>query len=335
MRPAAFAVLLLTLAPSLAHAEPQTIRLSTIAPTGTGWAREFSAWARDIEMGTHGNVHIKIYFSAIGGDEFTVLDRIRREQLDGAIGSESCVRLAPSLKVTRIFGLFQSRDESFYVLGRLASKLDAEFLKNGFINLGEASLGAEMLFTREPVHDMNDLRKTLLWVWDDDAELKIQAPALGLHIVATPLEGGARAYDDKSVDGFIAIPTAALAFQWSAQAKYLTPLDMSYRNGCVFFASRVFDSLPIESQRYVRAATAKLRQRLDDLTVRQDAALVGGLFARQGLKTVPVSERFRLDFFSEARDMRNRLSSQLVPQKLIDEVLSWLADYRAEHQMSR
>ena len=243
MRPALAALLLTLVAPSLAHADPVTLRLATIAPTGTGWAREFSAWGRDIEAGTHGNVRVKIYFSAIGGDEFTVLDRIKREQLDGAIGSESCVRLGPSLKVTRIFGLFQSREESFYILGRLLPKLDQEFLRNGFVNLGEATLGPELLFTREPVRDMAELRKTLLWVWEDDAELRTQAPALGLRVVATPLDGGARAYDDKSVDGFIAMPTAALAFQWSTQAKYLTNLDLSYRNGCVFVASRAFDAL--------------------------------------------------------------------------------------------
>jgi TRAP-type transport system periplasmic protein len=334
MRPAACALLTLLAVTSVARAEPVTIRIATIAPTGTGWAREFSAWGRDIETGTHGAVHLKIYFSAIGGDEFTVLERIKRDQLDGGIGSESCVRLGPSLKVTRIFGLFQSPEESFYVTTRLAPKLDAEFLRAGFINLGEATIGAEMLFTRQPVHDFAELKKTLLWIWNDDEALKVQAPALGLHVVATPLEGGARAYDDKSVDGFIAMPTAALAFQWSAQAKYLSNLTLSYRTGCVFLASRVFDGLPIESQRYVRAATAKLRQRLDDLTARQDAALVGGLFARQGLQTVPVSDQFRLDFFSEAREMRERVATQLVAPKLLNEVLSWLADWRAEHQMS-
>jgi TRAP-type C4-dicarboxylate transport system substrate-binding protein len=244
------------------------------------------------------------------------------------------VRLGPSLKVTRIFGLFQSREESFYILGRLLPTLDQEFLRNGFVNLGEATLGPELLFTREPVRDMAELRKTLLWVWEDDAELRTQAPALGLRIVATPLEGGARAYDDKSVDGFIAMPTAALAFQWSTQAKYLTNLDLSYRNGCVFVASRAFDALGIESQRYVRAATAKLRQRLDDLTQRQDDALINGLFARQGLKTIPASDSFRLDFFSQAREIRAQVAPKLVSQKLLDEILSWLADYRAEHQLS-
>ncbi len=336
MRPASLLVVLATFFTSLtAHAEPITLRLATIAPEGSGWAREFAAWGRDVENGTHGAVRVRIYFSAIAGDEFTVLERIKRDQLDGGMGSESCMRLSPSLRVTRIFGLFQSRQESYYVLGRLAAKADAEFLRAGFINLGEATLGPDMLFTREPVRDLAELQKALLWRWDADQALAVQSQALGLHTVAMPIEGAARAYDDKSIDGFIAMPAAALAFQWSAQASYLENLTLSYRNGCVFIASRAFDPLPIDVQRYIRAATAKLRQRLDDLNSRQDEALVGGLFARQGLKTVAISDRFRLEFFSQARDMRGRVVPALVPSALVDEVQSWLADYRAEHPVTR
>ena len=335
MRPAFVLFLSLVSFVTLAHADPVTLRLATIAPQGSGWAREFSAWARDVEAGTHGAVRVKMYYSAIGGDEFTVLDRIKREQLDGGIGSESCTRLGPSLRVTRIFGLFQSRQESFYVLGRLSRTLDAEFLRAGFINLGEATLGPELLFTRRPVQDLAELKKTTLWIWNLDEALTVQSKALGLRVVAAPLEDANRAYDDNRVDGFIAMPTAALAFQWSAEARYLEPLDLSWRNGCVFIASRAFDPLPIDAQRYIRTATAKLRQRLDDMNTRQDDALVGGLFARQGLKTVPVSQRFRLDFFNEARDQRARVAAQLVSPKLLEEVLSWLADYRAEHSLAR
>jgi TRAP-type C4-dicarboxylate transport system substrate-binding protein len=335
MRPAFLLLLALTLISSVARAEPPTLRLATIAPEGSGWAREFSAWARDIEAGTHGAVRIKMYFSAIAGDDLSVLDRIKRDQLDGAIGSESCTRLGPSLRVTRIFGLFQNREESFYVLGRLAPILDAEFLKHGFINLGEATLGPEVLFTRQPVRDMAELRKTILWIWNLDDALALQTSALGLRTVALSLDGGSRAYDDKSVDGFVAMPTAALAFQWSVQARYLQNLELAWRNGCVFIASRAFDPLPIEVQRYMRAATAKLRQRLDDMNMRQDDALIGGLFARQGMKTIPVSEQFRLDFFREAREQRAKLGDKLVPPKLLEQVLAWLADYRAEHAIAK
>jgi TRAP-type C4-dicarboxylate transport system substrate-binding protein len=260
-----------------------------------------------------------------------VLDRIKRDQLDGAIGSESCVRIAPSLRVTRIFGLFQNRDESVYVLGRLERKIEAEFLHAGFIFLGDVTLGPEMLFTRAPVRTMDELKKTLLFFWDQDNQLRIQAGALGMQVVGTPLEAAARTYDDHSVDGFIAMPSAALAFQWSTQAHYLEDLELSFRNGCAFFTSRSFDALPIEAQRYIRAAAGKLRVRLDDVGRRQDDALIGGLFARQGLKTVPVSDQFRVDFFRESRDMRARLGAQLADPKLLEQVLSWLADYRVEH----
>lgn len=337
MRPAA-ALLAFTVAGAVAfcaRAEPITVRVATIAPEGTAWAREFLAWARDIDAGTHGAVHVKLYNAAVAGDEFTVLERIKREQLDGAIGSEVCVRLAPSLRVTRIFGVFQNRDESIYVLGRLERRVEAEFLKKGFALLGDVTLGPELLFTRAPVRSMDELRRTLLWVWDNDDALRLQSPALGLHVVATPLEAAGRAYDDKRIDGFIAMPTAALAFQWSTQAHYLEDLPLSYRNGCAFLTSRAFDALPLEAQNYVREATGKLRARVDDVGRRQDDALVGGLFARQGLRTEPVSPRFRADFFRAAREMRQQLAERLADPKLIVEALSWLADYRAEHSALR
>jgi TRAP-type C4-dicarboxylate transport system substrate-binding protein len=312
-------------------AELVTLRLATIAPTGSGWAREFSAWGRDIEAGTHGAVRVKIYFDGVAGDDLAVLDRIHRDQLDGSMGSESCMRLSPTMRVTRIFGLFQSREESKYVMTRLLPRVDDEFLKAGFINMGYAALGPEVLFTRQPVRDFAELRKTPLWIWDLDEALRAQAVALGLRIVPTPLEGANHAYDDHRVDGFVAVPTAALAFQWSAQARYLSPLNFSFREGCLFIASRAFDALPIDAQRYVRSASAKLRARLDDLNVQQDNLLLGGLFARQGLKPVPVSERFRLEFFEKSRELRARPEGQIVPPKLLDQVLSWLADYRAQH----
>ncbi|HWE29585.1 MAG TPA: TRAP transporter substrate-binding protein DctP, partial [Polyangia bacterium] len=320
MRPA-FALVALTVAsfvslPS-ARGEPVTLRVATIAPEGTAWAREFHAWARDVDAGTGGAVRIKLYNGSIAGDEFTVLDRIKRDQLDGAISSESCVRLGPSLRVTRIFGLFQSRDEAVYVLGRLETRVDAEFLRAGFIHLGDVTIGPEVLFTREPVRSLDELRRTRLWIWDDDPALRLQAPALGLVVVPKPIAAAAAAYDDKSVDGFISMPSAALAFQWSAQAHYLADLAVSYRNGCAFFASRAFDALPLDAQRYVRTAAAELRARLDDLVRRQDNALIGGLFAHQGIKTVPVSERFRMDFYREAHEMRERLGARIAPPRLL------------------
>ena len=109
------------------------MRVATIAPHGTAWEREFAAWARDVEAGTQGAVRIKLYASAVAGDEFTVLQRIKREQLDGAIGSESCMRVAPSLKRDpHLRALPESRRVGLRPRAPLERRVEAEFLKAGF-----------------------------------------------------------------------------------------------------------------------------------------------------------------------------------------------------------
>ena len=49
-----------------AHADSLTVRIATIAPEGTGWAREFNAWARDLNANLHGAVHVKLLLPSTG-----------------------------------------------------------------------------------------------------------------------------------------------------------------------------------------------------------------------------------------------------------------------------
>ncbi len=316
-----------------AGAEPaRVLRMATVVPEGTSWAREFRAMARDVETQTRGALKIKFYLGGIAGDELAVEARIRRDQLDGSVSAGMlCEKLAPSMRVMRIPGMFQNRDESTYVLGRLKPTLDKEFLEAGFTNLGEAGVGAAILFSRTPVRGFADLRKGRYWVWDIDEVMKSQLPLLGIHLAPMPIADAGRAYDEGKHDGFVSPPTAALGFQWSTQTRYYSELRMSYVSGCLLVANRVFDSLSSESKEVMRAAAAKTRARMEDLGRRMDQELLGGLFRRQGLTAVPVSDSFRAEFFDAARAVRERSGSNIVPIALIDRVLALLADFRGEH----
>jgi TRAP-type C4-dicarboxylate transport system substrate-binding protein len=313
-------------------AEPvHVLRLASAVPEGTAWAREGKAFAREVEALTHGQVHIKWYLSGIAGDEMQVGERIQRRQLDGVgSGGPLCAKLAPSMRVTRLLGLFQDRDESAYVLGRLKPELDEEFKKSGFTNLWEAGLGPEVLFTRTPVRSLAELRRSRLWIWDLDDLYGAALAELGVHTVALPLDAAAHAYDSGASDGFITLPTAALAFQWSAQSRYVSDLPLGFLTGCLLVANRAFDALPVEAQQAILTAAAKFQARMEEVGRQQDEALLGGLFKRQGLTTVPVSEGFRQEFFEQARTVRDRAGDRWVPLKLRVRVTDWLAGYRAE-----
>ena len=320
-------------ASGLANADPVVLRMASPAPPGTGWAREAKAFERDIAELTKGQVRMKWYLGGIAGNELELLDRMKREQLDGvASGGMLCQRLAPTMRALRIVGLFQSRDESAYVSGRLKEILDAEFLKAGFVNLGELGVGPDVIFSRTPVASMAELKHARMWIWDLDDVYRQTLTAMGLSVVPRPLESAGRDFDDQRLDGFLAVPQAALAFQWSTQARYFTDLRPSFLRGCFIIASKTYDQLPVLGQQAIKQAAARAIARLEDLGRSQDEQLLSTLFVRQGLKHVPVSESFRAEFYAAAQAARDQLGDKLVPEALLQRVLGLLADYRAVHR---
>jgi len=328
--------LVATLTVARGAAAEVVLRMGVIAPAGTAWARELNAFARDVELATRGEVHIKWYLGGIAGDEVAMIARARRGQLDGMAASVTCARLAPSLRVTRLVGLFQRYDEEHFILNRLYPTVEQELRKTGFVSLGLAVVGAEIILSRQPVRSMADFRKQRFWVWSLDDVWIDQTSRLGLSTVPMPVEDATVAFDQGKIDGFLAIPTAALAFQWSVRARNFTQLHLGFLPACLVVTNRSFDALPIETQNQIRAAGAKLSKRFDEINETQEQQLVGSLFEHQGSHEVklssPAGETFRAQFFEEARRVRDQTPDSLVPHALVNRVTAWLADFRAEHR---
>ena len=311
--------------------EATVIRFATVAPQGSSWAREGLAFARDVEQRTNGRVKVKLYFGGITGDEMQTIEQARRGRVDAiASGGMSCLALARSLRVFRVPGLVRNRAEANYINGRLQRAIDDEFLKSGFINLGELSIGPDMFFTKAPLRSMAELQKQPLWVWDLDPVLAATFPTMGMHAVPVALPGALHAFETGQVSGFVAVPTAALAFQWSTQARYLSDLQVGILRGCVVITTRAFDALALEDQQALREAGSKAVARLEEVGRESDDALLDGLFAKQGVTMVKAPDSFRADFFAAAAVARDRIAESVVPHALILRVLSMLADYRAQ-----
>jgi len=315
----------------VARAEPVTLRIAATAPDGTTWARELRNYGYAVQVATHGQVALKWYFGGLAGDELSVVERVRRGQLDGIAGSAVCERLAPSLRVMRLTGLLETRDEMKFLFGKLRPSIDRELAQNGFTAMGFSSFGTTILLTRTQVSSMEELRKTRLWVWTQDDVLQRAFLEMGVPVRSSELHEAARLYNDGAVDGFVTMPLGGLAYQWSAQARWFTDLPIGFLPACLVVAQRAFDPLPIDAQNEMRAAGARVAIHFDDTGRVQDEALLGGLFEKQGMKRSPVSAAFADQFYREARRVRDVLAPSVAPPELLNHVVSWLADYRAEH----
>jgi TRAP-type transport system periplasmic protein len=320
------------LLPSLAYGDATVLRLATVAPDGTAWAREFRTFARDVERRTDGRVRIRWFWGSIAGGDSEVAERIRRGQLEGAgSGGPLCATMMPSLRVLQIPGMFQNAAEVKDVLNRLSGSMAEEAAQAGFTNIGISPIGASVYIGRHPVTTFAELRHEKLWGWDAETTLMPVLREMGLDVVEAPVDRAAREFDLGHIDGFWAIPAAALAFQWSARAHNLVNLRGDYIVGCVLVANRAFLALSADDQRELKAAGAQLRDRFDEVSRREEEALLGGLFQKQGVSVSEPSEKLRAEFFEMANAARDRVGARLITPELLQRVRGMLSDFRAEH----
>jgi TRAP-type C4-dicarboxylate transport system substrate-binding protein len=315
---------------STALGEVHTLRMATPIPEGSAWWREMRAFAREVDRASDGQAQVRWYYGGIAGDELTALERIKRGQLDGAAGSIFCDRLAPTLKVARLAGIYRSRQENNFMLDKLRPVFDEELLRAGFISLGVVTLGPTIVLSRRPFHSLDELKRVRLWRWDIDALGRMVAGEMGLSVVPTPLDQAGRAYDEGRLDGFLALSTAALAFQWTARASYFTELPLDYLVSCLVVSAPAFDALPLEQQQIVRTAAAKLAHRFESVNATQDQLLMGGLLERQGLRRVVLDDALRREAADAATAAQERLGDKLLPRSLYQRTLNLLEERRAE-----
>jgi TRAP-type C4-dicarboxylate transport system substrate-binding protein len=315
-----------------AGADPVPIRMASMAPDGTAWARELKAWARDSQALSGGELHIKLYLGGIAGDEAAVPDRIAKGQLDGEMAAVTCERMAPSLRVLRVPGLIRRRDEALYIIDRLRPTVEAEFKKRGYVLIGLTWFGSDILFTKTPVRTMDDLRKLRWWIWNLDTVWQSGMPKLGLKVVPLPVDAAGPAYDEGRVDGLMALPSAALVYQWSARSRYFIDLPVAAMAGCNFVTAAAFESLSTHSQTALKQAAAKLNLRISEANGTLEDLLIGRLFEKQGVQRLVPSEQLRIIFFDVAREAREKLPPDVMPPALINQVMAWLSDYRASHR---
>ena len=317
---------------TVCHADPVTLRMAAIAPEGTEWARAIKAFANEVELQSNGELRMKWYLGGIAGDELTALERVKHGQLDGEAGAIFCQRLAPSLRVGRVPGLFATRDEFIYVMGRLKPILDEEFRKSGFTNLGEALFGIDVLFSRQPIRTMDQLAAQRLWAWNLDPVWQMVSSEMGLKTLVTPIEDHSPAWRRKAYDAFFCVPSAALAYQWSTEASYMSELGAAVLPACLVVSNAAIDPLPLELKRVLTSAAAKFANRFSEISEHLENALVNGLLERQGLVKVTISPALRAEYNAAAHKAARKLGATLMAPGVLDSVDKMLEEYRASHR---
>src|SRR5450432_2010759 len=69
---------------STVHADPIEIKIATLAPRGSSWAKMLEQWGDKVAADTQGRVTVRMYENGEQGDERDVVRKMKLGQVDGS-----------------------------------------------------------------------------------------------------------------------------------------------------------------------------------------------------------------------------------------------------------
>jgi len=107
-----FLSLFLTGAPLLVSAQQVVLKMGTLAPEGTAWAKAFRDIGREVEQKTNKQVSLRLFPGGVLGDEEDMLRKVKVGQIQGALLTGGGLGLIfKDLKILAIPFLFQNYGE--------------------------------------------------------------------------------------------------------------------------------------------------------------------------------------------------------------------------------
>jgi len=180
----------------------------------------------------------------------------------------------PAFNVFSMPFFFDSYDELYYVLDQMTPMLTQRLDQKNMVFIAWGHGGWAQVFTTKPVKTLNDLKQIKLFTSAGDEamvqwykENGFQPRPLAMTDILTGLTSG-------MIEGLPAPPTAANAFQWFRQTKFMLNLGIAPVVGAVIITKKTWSSLPeADRAKFLESAKA-METRLEGEIPKQDIASI-------------------------------------------------------------
>jgi TRAP-type C4-dicarboxylate transport system substrate-binding protein len=314
-----------------ASASALTLKLGSLAPSGSPWELGLKRLAADWERISGGTVTVKIYAGGVAGDEPDMVRKMRIGTLNAALITVTGLQgIFNGIKSLSYPLLIHNDAELFYVLSKMEPFFDDELQKRGFKPVMWSPGGWVYFFSRSPVVVPEDLKKQKLWVWSGNPD-EIQAyQSAGFQTVTlaatdlmTSLQGG-------MVDAIVTSPLVAASSQWFGIATNMSALRLAPLWGATVVSMKSWAAVPADLQPKLIEAAQKIADSLMPDLLKADGQAIN-VMQKYGLKINEVTPSARTAW----TDLLDRTFSPLVG-KLYDAdafamATRLLQEYRAAH----
>ena len=333
MRNTILGLAVILLAFTVESAEAQTrLKLATLAPQNSGWAREFTAGAKEVETRTEGRVKLQFFWGGAQGAESKVMQKIKIGQLHGGTFSPTDFQQQfPEINIYGLPFLFDSPDEIGYVRNRFDSVLADGMKELGYQTYGFAGGGFAYILSNEPVRGLDDLRNKKVWLPEGDLISYEAMKALQLSPVPLPVTDVLTGLQTGLIDIVAIPPVVALALQWHTKVKYVTPIPVLYPMAFLAISDRALRRVSDADQAVIDEVMRDVYARVDAGSWAESENAFKGLLS-VGIESVePMDgevERIRTSMVKTTADMAER---GMFSQELLGDIQAAVDEYRSSN----
>jgi TRAP-type C4-dicarboxylate transport system substrate-binding protein len=295
-----------------AHAQATVLRIGTVAPEGSRFSKDLRAMTQEIERLSGQQVTFKWYTGARLGGEKAMAETLMDP--DGkleavAFSGIGLPYLVPEMKVWIYPGLLQNYEEVDYLENRYKAEFVKYFDKSGLVMLTWAEAGFNYIHSAQRLDTFDQLKAQKVWLWNDDEHTITASKAMGLVIDASSLGDLQTWLSSQRIGVFMYPPLAIIAFGLQKYSRFMVDMPVTFLCGAVVVRKDVFDRLPADAQRAIRAVGDKWSVRLTR-SWRAEAARSTEAMKKQGTQVVHWSDAEKQKFFYAAAAQRGRIARQ-------------------------
>ncbi|MGD2086400.1 MAG: TRAP transporter substrate-binding protein DctP [Candidatus Aminicenantes bacterium] len=240
-----------------------TIRIGSVARTGSQWDQTLKKLQKEWKEITRGEVKIQVKNGGVMGSEYDMIQEMRSRELEGAaFFNRGLPRICPEVYMFTVPLIIASEAEHDYVFTQMKPTFEKKIAANGFKVVTWSLSGWLKLFSKHPVFYPGDLQKhnLSLTTWNPDIEEGWRD--LGFHVVPTDFKDLKMALQSGMVDAFFLSPLEANDGGYFTLAPNMCTQTSGPEYWCIVLTAETWTNIPDQYKKQMKETAEKLSKEL-------------------------------------------------------------------------
>lgn len=235
------------------------IKIATLVPKGTSWAKTIQAMADEVEVSTENRVKFRIYYGGIQGDEPVVLQKTRIGQIHGGVFTGKTLGdIFSDVRAIEVpFNFYHDENKAMSALAANETYFNNKIKEEGFVNLGFYGIGKVYVVSTKKVKSLIELKGIKMWAWEGDKIIRAMMDSLELVSVPLTLPDVMSSLSTGIIEAAYAPPLGILALQWQNKIKYLIDFPTAYTIGALLITNKQWQKINVADQNRVSEISKK------------------------------------------------------------------------------